>query len=212
MSKKSNRNQGKDTKERIIEISKKLFAKKGFDATSVDEIASRIKIPKSLIYYYFKSKKDILKAIFKEFEDNLLEMKKRSFELLFDEETESTVEERIKAIFYKITLPFVESYQDVIKIALTEEIKNFSKGPLFKYFDVNLSMGKDFLEKFNLSLNFSKEKVTILFFKLFLSLVGYSIFIDEWCKHYNIEKEKVKNLLVETLVSEYKRLGMVDFN
>jgi len=212
MPKKSNRNQGKDTKEKIIEVTKKLFAKKGFDATSVDEIAHKIKIPKSLIYYYFRSKKDILKAIFKEFEDSLLEVKKKSFELLFDEKMENCLEERIKAIFYEITLPFVESYQDVIKIALTEEIKNFSKGPLFKYFDVNLSMVKDFLEKFNLSLNFSKEKVTILFFTLFLSLIGYSIFIDEWCTHYNIEKEKVKSLLVETLTHEYKRLGMVDFN
>ncbi len=49
-----------DAKQRIINASLALFSQKGFDATSVNEIAARAKVTKALIYYYFKSKEEIL--------------------------------------------------------------------------------------------------------------------------------------------------------
>ena len=52
------RNSG--AKQRIISASLSLFSRKGFDATSVNEIAERAKVTKALIYYYFKSKEEIL--------------------------------------------------------------------------------------------------------------------------------------------------------
>jgi AcrR family transcriptional regulator len=49
-----------DAKQRIILASLSLFSRKGFDATSVNEIAEEAKVTKALIYYYFKSKEEIL--------------------------------------------------------------------------------------------------------------------------------------------------------
>lgn len=49
-----------DAKQRIINSSLSLFSRKGFDATSVNEIAAEAKVTKALIYYYFKSKEEIL--------------------------------------------------------------------------------------------------------------------------------------------------------
>ncbi|HPT33192.1 MAG: helix-turn-helix domain-containing protein [Dethiobacteria bacterium] len=49
-----------DAKERIINASIKLFSQKGYDATRVNEIADEAGVTKALIYYYFKSKEEIL--------------------------------------------------------------------------------------------------------------------------------------------------------
>lgn len=49
-----------DAKQRIISASLSLFSRKGFDATSVKKIAEEAKVTKALIYYYFKSKEEIL--------------------------------------------------------------------------------------------------------------------------------------------------------
>ncbi|NPV37645.1 MAG: TetR/AcrR family transcriptional regulator [Brevinematales bacterium] len=50
-------------KDRILESAIKLFAEKGFDATSVDEIARNAEINKAMIYYYFSSKEELLSSI-----------------------------------------------------------------------------------------------------------------------------------------------------
>jgi AcrR family transcriptional regulator len=47
-------------KERILEVSTQLFAEKGFDGVSIDEIAKVAKVNKSMIYYYFSSKEGML--------------------------------------------------------------------------------------------------------------------------------------------------------
>jgi len=52
--------QQNDAKQRIINASLSLFSRKGFDATRVNEIAAEAKVTKALIYYYFKSKEEIL--------------------------------------------------------------------------------------------------------------------------------------------------------
>jgi AcrR family transcriptional regulator len=58
----ANMNQERDhkTRDRIIAASTKLFSLNGYDATSVNQIASSAGVTKALIYYYFKSKEDIL--------------------------------------------------------------------------------------------------------------------------------------------------------
>ena len=51
--------------ERILEAATELFALKGYDATGVNEIAEKANVSKPLVYYYFKSKKNILEELIK---------------------------------------------------------------------------------------------------------------------------------------------------
>ncbi|MFP4460900.1 MAG: TetR/AcrR family transcriptional regulator [Thermotogota bacterium] len=44
------------TKRKILDSAKKIFASKGFDGTSVEEIANDAGVKKALIFYYFPSK------------------------------------------------------------------------------------------------------------------------------------------------------------
>jgi AcrR family transcriptional regulator len=51
------------TKERILDVALELFTEKGFDATSLREIAERLGVTKAAIYYHFASKDEILMAL-----------------------------------------------------------------------------------------------------------------------------------------------------
>lgn len=52
-----------DTKERLIEAAMDLFSTKGYDGTSVDEIAESIGIKGPTIYKYFKGKEALLETL-----------------------------------------------------------------------------------------------------------------------------------------------------
>ena len=59
------------TKRKIFETSMRLFAEKGYDATSIEDITETVGVAKGTLYYHFTSKEEIfdfligLKALIK---------------------------------------------------------------------------------------------------------------------------------------------------
>ena len=53
----------RSTRERILDIALELFNAKGYDKTSLREIAERLGFSKAAVYYHFASKDDILLAL-----------------------------------------------------------------------------------------------------------------------------------------------------
>ena len=51
------------TRERILDVALDLFTEKGFDGTSLREIAEQLGVTKAALYYHFASKDDILMAL-----------------------------------------------------------------------------------------------------------------------------------------------------
>jgi len=51
------------TRERLVSAAMELFAKKGFDKTTVDEIVARAGVAKGTFYLYFKTKEELIKEI-----------------------------------------------------------------------------------------------------------------------------------------------------
>jgi AcrR family transcriptional regulator len=51
------------TRDRILDVALDLFTEKGFDGTSLREIAERLGVTKAALYYHFASKDDILLAL-----------------------------------------------------------------------------------------------------------------------------------------------------
>ena len=54
---------GAATRQRILDAALDLFTERGYDATSLREIAEQLGITKAALYYYFPSKDDILLAL-----------------------------------------------------------------------------------------------------------------------------------------------------
>ncbi len=49
---------------RLLAVATELFAEKGFDATSVQEVVERARVTKGALYHYFDSKQDLLYEIY----------------------------------------------------------------------------------------------------------------------------------------------------
>lgn len=52
-----------DTKKRIQAVARELFAEKGVQKTSLQEIADRLGITKPALYYHFQSREDLVRSI-----------------------------------------------------------------------------------------------------------------------------------------------------
>ena len=93
------------TKERILLEALRLFARDGYEAVSVSEIADRLGITKGALYRHYKSKRDIFDCI-------LARMEQRDAELARD----SRVPEGTK-----------EEMEDAYRTSSPEDVAAFSK-------------------------------------------------------------------------------------
>ncbi len=58
-----------NNRDNILESTLKLFTSRGYDAVGVKEIAEAAKVTKPTLYHYFGSKKGLLDALLKEYDD-----------------------------------------------------------------------------------------------------------------------------------------------
>jgi AcrR family transcriptional regulator len=56
-----------NTRQRIQDVALELFAERGYDKTSLREIADQLGVTKAALYYHFRAKEDILVAIVEDF-------------------------------------------------------------------------------------------------------------------------------------------------
>lgn len=93
-----------ETKEMILEAALNLFSQKGYDASSVRDIAARIGIKDSSLYFHYKNKQAILDALMNQF-------------ITISEQMMAIMDNNIESItsmedttFYAVTERYVESY------------------------------------------------------------------------------------------------------
>ena len=107
-----------------LRVSSDGFAIKGFEGTGIEEIAQNVGIRKSVIYYHFKNKEQILKTLLDDFVDRGVAFKKSFFERYaesFMENLDVIMEEMIE---------FMEKNGRIVTILLMESIKNPHQVPL----------------------------------------------------------------------------------
>lgn len=101
------------TKRKIFETSMKLFAEKGYDATSVEEITATVGVAKGTLYYHFSNKEEIFNFLIEEGMKllyNSIDIKTAKFPNYID---------KIKAIIL-IEIKIVVKYENLIKILLSQ--------------------------------------------------------------------------------------------
>jgi AcrR family transcriptional regulator len=60
------------TQAAILEAARKLFGDDGFQATTMDDIASAARVAKGAVYHHFKTKEDVFEAVFEEVSRDLV--------------------------------------------------------------------------------------------------------------------------------------------
>lgn len=97
----------------IIRAAVKIFARKGYDATSVDEIAAKAKVAKGTIYYHFKTKPDIFLTIIEQGIATFTGLLVKRINTANDPETQL-------AEFISAQVDFFQEYKDFCRVLLTE--------------------------------------------------------------------------------------------
>lgn len=101
------------TKRKIFETSMKLFAEKGYDATSIEEITATVGVAKGTLYYHFSSKEEIFQFLVEEG----VKLLKNSIAIKTAKLTNSI--DKIKAIVL-IELKVLVKYESFMTIILSE--------------------------------------------------------------------------------------------
>lgn len=119
------------TKRKIFETSMKLFAEKGYDATSIEEITATVGVAKGTLYYHFSSKEEIFNFLVEEgikLLKNSIEIKTAKKESYMD---------KIRAVVL-IQIKVIVKYENLISIVLsqiwgTDARSKTCKGYVFEY-------------------------------------------------------------------------------
>ncbi|MBW2404347.1 MAG: TetR/AcrR family transcriptional regulator [Deltaproteobacteria bacterium] len=103
------RKRAPDKRARILKAAIKVFAKNGFYATRVSEIAKAAGVADGTIYLYFKNKDDVLVTIFEEGIERLLTILREVAE------SEEPFENRIQRII-ELQLGLMEEQRDLAEV------------------------------------------------------------------------------------------------
>ena len=121
------------TKRKIFETSMELFAKKGYDATSIEEITATVGVAKGTLYYHFSSKEGIFNFLVEEG----MKLLKNSIDIKTSKLEKAT--DKIKAIIL-IQIKVIIKYENLITIVLNqvwgnEQINKFCQQYVFKHIE-----------------------------------------------------------------------------
>ncbi|HEY8391120.1 MAG TPA: TetR/AcrR family transcriptional regulator [Capillibacterium sp.] len=197
---KSKKSERTDTRERILETSAKLFAEKGYSATGIDEIARNVGITKSVIYYHFKNKEDILQTLIDEAFAQLQQPEINETHKRFHE-----TGEQFQEIMDLIQFLGSERNRRIIKIIFMESMKDRSESvPLFDIWDQSVTLHRDFdgqqIEKW---LNDDPRRKVEVFFLFIIPLLTFFIFRDRWCERYKLAPEEAWDALRTGLMNYF---------
>ena len=123
----------------------KLFADKGYDATSIEEITAAVGVAKGTLYYHFSSKEEIFKFLV----DEGVKLLKNSISIKTDKMTNSLDKLRaIVLIQIKILFKY-ESFMTIIlsKIWGNDERSKLCKKYVFEYIKIIENIVKKGIEK-----------------------------------------------------------------
>lgn len=101
------------TKRKIFETSMQLFARKGYDATSIEEITATVGVAKGTLYYHFSSKEEIFNFLVEEG----MKLLKNSIHIKTSK-SDTTID-KLRAIVL-IQIKIIVKYEDFMTIVLSQ--------------------------------------------------------------------------------------------
>lgn len=98
-----------DAKRRIIEAAMDVIAERGCDQMTIDDVAKNLGVTKGAVYWYFKSKEELVAAVLNKFRNDI---ERTSFESFYNRPLEnaftqifdrfSLTDDRQRAIFFEM--------------------------------------------------------------------------------------------------------------
>lgn len=192
-----------EARERIINAAIELFSQKGYDATRVNDIASSANVNKALIYYYFKSKQDILdfmvdsllndavsitldfiqKNVVQMVKNGYLDIKPDRIHFVSDEAVKSFMKSAFE--FYEQVVDYVIENKEIIRILMLESLKKGKhQNSLFRF--MKFMSGNDenpifrTISSTDRDFVYSDEMVMFKFFFSIIPVVSFAAYFDDY--------------------------------
>jgi TetR/AcrR family transcriptional regulator len=184
-----------ESKARILSTAEEIFSEVGFDKARVDDIASEAGVNKALIYYYFKSKDEILEVLF----SGLVEDARRMLVKCMEGMPDVIGGDNYKNLF-DAYINFVIEKRKILKVAVAESVKSSSGisvvmelGNLIINAEID-SIRKAYEAKGLHFPNDKKEMLVMEFFSGLMPFLCFALFKDQWESYYQMsEKELCDN-------------------
>ncbi len=178
-----------NAKERILQAAVKVFAEKSFEGSRIDEIAKEAQVPKSLIYYHFKSKEDIFRVLVDNFTEEYLSLISGAFQETHQEKAEA-VGDRMKNVYHEFGL----KNADLVRVILIDSLKKSNEKPvLFQIVDAMTAKEAE-LKGTGDKL---QERRIAEFFTSFMPNYAYLCFADSWIKYFDMERQEFDELYLK---------------
>ncbi len=211
-----------EAKERIIKASVALFSEKGFDSTRVNEIADAADVNKALIYYYFKSKADILdyllqtlfddinrlaldfvnENVIRMIQDGRLDIEADRFHFI-DDNAIALFLGHMKQ-YYVHLVDYVLERKSVFRILMLESLKKSGhQNDLFRFFTMAKPDSSNRLYKMiseaDHDFTYPPELVALKFFFVLVPIVSFAAYFDEYKTLLGIGDEQLKNTFLSAI-------------
>jgi AcrR family transcriptional regulator len=106
-----------DRRSELLNAAVRVFARKGFHASRVGDIAEEANVAHGLLYHYFRSKDEVLECIFKETWSDILAATRMV------EETDEPARDRLSGIA-KILLRAWQRDPDLVRVVIREVVRS----------------------------------------------------------------------------------------
>ncbi len=174
-------------KKRILHIAEELFALNGYDATGIAQIAEKSEITKSLFYYYFESKEQILAELFSNY---LLAVKEEKKKILSSGLSEAEAVKRSMLEGFSL----LANHKKIIRILIAEMLKgNVKKEPLCSIIASMIPASIANLQFCAAEGDNSSELAAYLFFFGLAPVITYMLFGETWLQNNQLDKISFAN-------------------
>ncbi|MCZ8518627.1 MULTISPECIES: TetR/AcrR family transcriptional regulator [Paenibacillus] len=181
-----------DARRRILDAAVTVFAEHSFEGARVDQVAKTAGVPKSLIYYHFKSKEEILEVLFGDFIGEYKELL-RTAGGSGDGSQPQDLAGRLTGHYQA----FAFRNKDLIRIMFIDSLKKSERSPvIFKIVEAMLE--KEGRPEEEAPCNDDRQKRLVAeFFTGVVPLYAYLCFSDAWADHFGVEKGRLGELFLD---------------
>jgi len=189
------------SKERILNAAQSLFAKKGFDGARVDEIARLAGVNKALIYYYFKSKEEILHALLHAAIDEI--MTKLGSPVASLKRLLGSKDEIHELLVMFIS--FLEDRRELIAIVMMELLKESDRQSfILSHLGEEVLSRLDVFDEFDVATDPVQSMMTEFYTGL-MPLIMFVLLKKPWKKLYVEDEEELTRLFIRAFEATHVR-------
>lgn len=179
-----------NARERILQAAVKVFALKSFEGSRIDEIAREANVPKSLIYYHFKNKDEMLEVLIEDFI--------KEYTDIISENSAETHEEKAKGLpgrMRNVYYEFGQKNADLVRVIFIESLKKVDEQPVI-FRMVEAAVAKETERRSGVVYDIQERRVAE-FFSSFIPNFAYICFAEAWTKYFNIDRSNFNELYMK---------------